>query len=100
VADLAKNMQRLAALGLDVVISEMDVQICSSDVATQGTRFHDIVAQCVAQPACKAVTVWGVPDKYSWLNGQSCAAPRPLLFDDTYLPKPAYTAVLDALMGR
>ena len=99
-ADLTKNMQRLADLGLDVVISEMDVQICSSDVTTQGTRFHDIVARCVAQPACKAVTVWGVPDKYSWLNGQSCATPRPLLFDDGYLPKPAYTGVLDALMGR
>jgi endo-1,4-beta-xylanase len=99
-ADLAKNMQRLADLGLDVVISEMDVQICSSDVNTQDTRFHDIVARCVAQPACKAVTVWGVPDQYSWLNGQSCAAPRPLLFDDSYLPKPAYTGVLEALMGR
>ena len=99
-ADVARNMQRLADLGLDVVISEMDVQICASDVSAQSTRFHDIVAQCVAQPACKAVTFWGVPDKYSWLNGQTCTFPRPLLFDDNYGAKPAYTGVMDAFLGR
>jgi endo-1,4-beta-xylanase len=98
-ADVAFNMQRLAALGLDVVISEMDVQICAADLEAQGRRFHDIVARCVAQPACKAVTVWGVPDKYSWRNGQSCAAPRPLLFDDNYAPKPAHAGVVDAFLG-
>ena len=98
-ADFTFNMQRLAALGLDVVISEMDVQICTGDLDTQSRRFHDIVARCVAQPRCKAVTVWGVPDKYSWRNGQSCTAPRPLLFDDFYAPKPAYAGVVDAFLG-
>jgi endo-1,4-beta-xylanase len=99
-AEVTKNMQRLADLGLEVVISEMDVQICTGDLDSQRTRFHDIVAACVAQPACKAVTVWGVPDKYSWRNGQTCQTPRPLLFDDNYVPKPAYTGVYDAFMGR
>ena len=98
-AEVATNMQRLAALGLDALISEMDVQICTSDLATQRARFHDIVAVCVAQPACKAVTVWGVPDKYSWRNGQTCATPRPLLFDDNYVAKPAHDGVLDAFLG-
>jgi len=98
--DIGKNMKRLADLGLDVLISEMDVQICASDLVAQSTRFHDIVAQCVAQPGCKAVTVWGVPDKYSWLNGQACATPHPLLFDDDYVAKPAYMAVMDAFLGR
>ena len=59
-ADIASNMQRLAALGLDVMISEMDVQICTGDLDAQSRRFHDIVAGCVAQPFCRAVTVWGV----------------------------------------
>lgn len=98
-ADVASNMQRLAALGLDVMITEMDVQICTSDVQTQSRRFHDIVAGCVAQPFCRAVTVWGIPDKYSWRNGQSCATPRPLLFDDNYGAKPAHAGVLNALLG-
>lgn len=99
-AELASNMQRLAALGLDVLISEMDVSLCTGDLDAQALRYHAIVADCVAQPACKAVTVWGIPDKYSWLNGQSCASPRPLLFDDNYLAKPAHLAVVNALGGR
>jgi endo-1,4-beta-xylanase len=99
-ADVAVNMRRLGALGLDVVISEMDVQICSSDLDTQRERFHDIAADCMAEPACKALTVWGVPDKYSWRNGTLCPTPRPLLFDDSYVPKPAHAGVLDAFLGR
>lgn len=97
---VATNMQRLAALGLDVAITEMDVSICSGDLDTQAQRFHDIVAVCVAQPACKAVTVWGVSDEHSWLNGSSCASPRPLLFDESYLGKPAQLGVWNALFGR
>jgi endo-1,4-beta-xylanase len=99
-ADVASNMQRLAALGLDVMITEMDVQICTSDLQTQSRRFHDVVAGCVAQPFCRAVSVWGIPDKYSWRNGQSCATPRPLLFDDNYMPKPAHAGVINALLGN
>ena len=99
-AQFIANMQRIAALGLDVLISEMDVGICTSDVDTQRTRFHDIVAACVAEPRCKAVTVWGVTDKYSWLNGRMCASARGLLFDDNYGKKPAYSGVMDALLGR
>jgi endo-1,4-beta-xylanase len=99
-AELAANMQRLAALGVDVVISELDVGICIGDSGTQRTRFHDIVAACVAQPSCRAVTVWGVADKYSWLNGQTCATPHPLLFDDFYFPKPAYGGVMEAFLSR
>jgi len=99
VADVAANMQRLAALGLDVMLTEVDVQICTGDIEAQSRRFHDIVAGCVAQPFCRAVTVWGVTDKYSWRNGQTCATPRPLLFDDSYLPKPAYMGVMNAFLG-
>ncbi len=99
---MVENMQRLAALGLEIVISEMDVRVCDSDLATQATRYHDVVAACLAQPACKAITVWGVTDKYSWLNDRSdiCgAAALPLLFDANYVAKPAYSGFRDALLG-
>jgi len=110
-ADVATNMQRLADLGLKVFISEMDVDECAgySD-AQEKVQYHDIVAACVAQPACAAVTVWGITDKYTWedinVNPNSnagCATgqlPAPLLLDANYGKKSAYTGVMDALLGR
>jgi GH35 family endo-1,4-beta-xylanase len=83
-----------------IVISELDVQICASTQAAQQTRYHDLLAACIAEPACTAVTVWGITDKFSWLNGQTCASAMGLLFDASYAKKPAYTGVLDALNGR
>jgi len=68
-ADLAANMQRIADLGLKVFISEMDVNGCAGYSPDQEkTQYHDAVAVCVAQPACAAVTVWGITDKYTWLD--------------------------------
>lgn len=106
-ADVAANMQRLADLGVEIVISEMDVQLCDGGtLADQQARFHEMVAVCAAQPKCTAVTVWGITDLYSWLNyrtGLGCTAtetPSPLLLDDGYARKPAYTGVMDALLGQ
>lgn len=100
IAQFVANMLRYADLGLQIVVSEFDVQICTSTQAAQQTRYHDIVAACMAEPACTAVTIWGITDKFSWLNGQACASAMGLLFDANYVKKPAYTGVLDALNGR
>jgi endo-1,4-beta-xylanase len=105
-SDVAANIQRLGALGLDVVISEMDYDLCNGGTFDdQEAKFHAVVAACFGQPSCKAVTFWGVTDKYSWLNyfDTSCVngdTPRPLLFDDDYQKKSAYTGVLNALAGQ
>jgi endo-1,4-beta-xylanase len=104
--EVAQNIQRLGALGLEVVISEMDVQLCKGGTLDdQKAKFHDIVAACLSQPNCTAVTFWGITDKYSWLNSQDlgCSAsekPRPLLWDDGYAKKSAYDGVMDAFLGR
>jgi endo-1,4-beta-xylanase len=110
-ADVATNMQRLAALGLKVFISEMDVNECAGYTdAQEKAQYHDMVATCVAQPACAAVTVWGITDKYTWedvANNPNSAAgcatgqlPAPLLWDASYAKKSAYSGVMDALLGR
>lgn len=105
-ADIAQNMQRLAQLGLEIVISEIDVNSCDGyDAQQQATLDHDVVAACVAQPACKAITFWGITDKYSWLNrfkeaGCTSRTPNPLLWDNDYGKKPAYHGVMNALLGR
>jgi endo-1,4-beta-xylanase len=103
--DIARNMRRLADLGLLVNISEMDVQIAKlpGDLPTrleeQRLIYHDVVATCRAEPRCHAVTFWGFTDAHSWID--SFFGPDdPLLFDEAYRPKPAFYGVLDALRGR
>jgi len=105
-ADFAANLQRYIDLDLDVLISEMDVHVCAGLSPTdQQAIYHDLVAVCVAQPRCVAITFWGINDKYSWLNDEDdlgCAAgkkPLGLLWDDNFKKKPAYTGVLEALLG-
>ena len=98
-AAFVANMQRYAALGLKIFVSEFDVELCTGTLTDQENRFHDIVQACFSEPACAAVTVWGVTDKFSWLDGMNCASPMPLLFDANYAKKPAYTGFLDALNG-
>jgi endo-1,4-beta-xylanase len=104
-ADIAANMRRLAALGVLVNVSEMDVRIrnvagdLAARLAVQRSEYHDIVAVCVAEPACHAVTFWGFTDRYSWID--SFFGPDdPLLFDESYTPKPAFFGVQDALRRR
>lgn len=109
IADFIANIERLAALGLDVVISEMDISTCASGgsvaerLSAQRERVYNLVAACVTRPACTEITLWGLTDRYSWLdtnpdisqcaNGQQ---PLGLLFDANYQPKPAYEAALSA----
>jgi endo-1,4-beta-xylanase len=104
-ANIAANMRRLADLGLLVNISEMDVRIRDVPGTTQAkldvqkSVYNSIVAVCVAEPRCHAVTFWGFTDAHSWIDRQF-GADDPLLFDESYLPKPAFFGVLDALRRR
>ena len=98
---IAANIQRLAALGLTVHISEMDVRINDAP-GTQATRlelqraaYREVVGVCVQEPKCEAVTFWGFTDAHTWLRGES-----PLLFDAMYQPKPAYFGVAEAFSGQ
>jgi endo-1,4-beta-xylanase len=98
---LRTNVRRLAELGLLVAVSEMDVQahMLPGDrparLAAQRRVYRDVVAACVAEPACHAVTFWGFTDAHSWIDGPG-GAEGPLLFDERLTPKPAYFGVLDA----
>jgi endo-1,4-beta-xylanase len=106
IEELKTNIKRYADLGLDVLFSEMDVHRCEGMTeAQQVTLHHDLIAACVAEPRCIAVTFWGITDKYSWLNSYSplgCSGttkPLGCLWDDNFKKKPAYTGVLDAYLG-
>lgn len=95
---IVANIRRLAALGLTVNISEMDVRIkdlpgdLSSKLQIQGKVYHDIISACVQEPGFIGVTFWGFTDAHSWISND-----KPLLFDEDYHPKPAYWGVMQAL---
>jgi endo-1,4-beta-xylanase len=99
------NVARLAALGLAVEITEMDVRLQSlagdraRRLAIQRGVYRDIVSACLTGSRCRAVTFWGITDRYSWIDAR-WGADHPLLFDEDYRPKPAYLGVLDAIRAH
>ncbi len=104
-AEIAANMRRLGALGLKVNFSEMDVRIrglagdATSRLERQRQVYHDVVALCVAEPACEAVTFWGFTDAHTWVDA-AFGPDDPLLFDEQYRAKPAFFGVDDAYLRR
>jgi endo-1,4-beta-xylanase len=103
--EIVSNMRRLAELGVAVNISEMDVRIRNvpgdsrARLDVQRREYQDIVAVCVAEPRCHAVTFWGFTDRYSWIDA-FFGPDDPLLFDESYAAKPAFFGVQDALRRR
>jgi endo-1,4-beta-xylanase len=88
--DYQANIQRFADLGVDVQITELDIQSSSN----QANAYAQVVRACLAVSRCNGITVWGIRDSDSWRTGAN-----PLLFDAGGNPKPAYTATLNALNG-
>jgi endo-1,4-beta-xylanase len=90
-SDYRANLQRFADLGVDVQITELDIEGSGS---SQADSYSRAVNACLAVTRCTGITVWGVTDKYSWRSSGT-----PLLFDGNYTKKPAYHSVLAALGG-
>ncbi|MEV0155548.1 endo-1,4-beta-xylanase [Micromonospora sp. NPDC050686] len=83
------TLQNFADLGVDVQITELDIEGSGS---TQATTYGNVVRDCLAVSRCTGITVWGIRDSDSWR-----ASGTPLLFDGNGNKKQAYTSVLDAL---
>lgn len=95
--DLADVMRRIAAMGLDVRISEMDVKIegtpSAENLADQADVFRDAVRACLQASRCSGFATWGVTDRYSWIGDFYKGWDSGSLFDAAYRPKPACTAI-------
>ena len=90
-SDYQANLQRFANLGVDVQITELDIE---GSGTAQANAYASAVRACLAVTRCNGITVWGIRDSDSWR-----ASGTPLLFDNSGNKKAAYTAALDALNG-
>lgn len=97
--------EKLAATGLKIKISELDIAIKGSTLDAsvadpqmagyQAAMYHYIVSAYFKYvPAAQryGITFWGVNDSDSWRASQ-----LPLLWDKNFAKKPAYAGVLKAL---
>ncbi|MFE7434703.1 endo-1,4-beta-xylanase [Streptomyces tendae] len=82
------TLQNFAALGVDVAITELDIQ------GAPASTYANVTNDCLAVSRCLGITVWGVRDSDSWRSEQT-----PLLFNNDGSKKAAYTAVLNTLNG-
>jgi endo-1,4-beta-xylanase len=101
---------RLAATGLKVRISELDIRINPSNSSgftptqalwEQQAAMYKYVLQSYYSkiPAAQryGVTVWGVTDNYSWIVLTLGREDHPLLFDQAYRKKFAYAGLWQGL---
>jgi len=95
-----QNLDRLAKLGLELHITELDIRLHDSSpasLAAQAKLYGEIASLCVRNPACKVIQTWGVMDKYSWVPMVNRGFGWALMFDAEGHRKPAVDAVLSAL---
>jgi endo-1,4-beta-xylanase len=97
----SRNMGRFALLGLDIYVTEMDVRIeepvNDDKLKNQADVYRKIMRACLAQPACKALQLWGFTDKYSWIPSFFGGFGSALIYDENYKEKPAYFAIREML---
>ena len=100
---MEQNLQRFADLGLKVRITELDIRIQmpadSNELQRQAQDYARVVNICKNIANCSGVTVWGLRDGDSWVPDVFPGEGAPLLYNDDFSVKPAYTAVLNALGG-
>jgi endo-1,4-beta-xylanase len=107
-ADMSSNMARLAALGLEVHITEMDVRLpvdsngnaSAAALASQAAIYQSVMSACQAAPNCTAFLTWGISDAYSWIPSTYPGFGAALLLDAKYQPKAAYNSVAGVLRSN
>jgi hypothetical protein len=96
-----ENARRLAGLGLEISLTEMDVRInlptTPEELQQQAQAYRDAITFCLTEANCKALVMWGFTDKHSWIPGTFAGFGDALIFDANYQAKPAYTALREAL---
>ncbi|MEV5233885.1 endo-1,4-beta-xylanase [Streptomyces pseudogriseolus] len=103
--DLADNLRRFDALGLETAVTELDVRMdvpegslpTPAQEKQQAEYYQRMLEGCLAVDGCNSFTIWGFTDKYSWVpvffQGEGFAT----VMTDDFTRKPAYYALRDTL---
>ncbi|MFI6123023.1 endo-1,4-beta-xylanase [Streptomyces sp. NPDC051064] len=99
--DIADNMLRFDRLGLETAITEADVRIPmpadSTKLEAQAEGYAVLLRGCLLTPGCNDFTVWGFSDTYSWVPDTFPGEGAANIFDENYVPKPAYGTLRQTL---
>ncbi|KAJ6483922.1 endo-1,4-beta-xylanase C precursor [Mycena sanguinolenta] len=104
-AELIANFEAFTALGVEIAITELDIQMPEPAVAIlqQRADYQTVIAACSAVAGCVGVTLYDYTDKYSWIQPEfvqfsfgivieSNGAALP--WDYNLIPKPAYDGII------
>lgn len=106
--EVIQNMQRFGQLGVQVYVTEFDVNMSAvpaPDAARDNIAagiYYNMTRACIQAGDCHSFSELGITDKETWYNymGPSTTDARPLMFDANYQPKPAFYAFRDALLQK
>jgi endo-1,4-beta-xylanase len=104
-------VRELRSMGLEVFITEMDVndrnlpEAVEARDAAVAKVYRDYLTMMLAEPNVNVALTWGITDRYTWLqgakHGRADGRPeRPLPFDYDYQATPAFFAERDAIDSR
>lgn len=101
--ELRSALGRIAALGLDIQITELDVLIghegaSPGELVAQAVQYKRVFELCLAVPRCTAVVTWGFSDQRQSRSSVTWTD-EPLILDEAYRPKPALDSIR-AVLGR
>jgi len=93
--DIEDSIKEFAALGLDVHITELDIEENGSDLTELARRYAELFALFRKHSdKISSVTLWGVADDHTWRLNED-APWHWLLWDKQHQPKEAYFKVRD-----
>ena len=105
--DVINNMKRFADIGVDIYVTEFDVNM--DNVKTLNWRkdqiqadiYYEMIRACIESTVCHSFAFLGITDSETWYNYMDGVTDaRPLMFDKYYNPKPAFFSVEKALKEK
>ncbi|KAH9203778.1 glycoside hydrolase superfamily [Leptodontidium sp. 2 PMI_412] len=96
-----ENMEKFAAMDVEVAVTELDVRIVlptnATNLAQQAVDYANTVDACLQVDACVGVTVWDFYDPFSWVPDVFAGEGAATLWFPDFTKHPAYEAIVKVL---